>query len=176
MHRARKEKRVKRICLAGALLTLGCDKQGGVDASSGVPGALVVSELSAAQLERVCRAHIEWSFAHDSVEDGCTLDAVFETEDLPACKEWVDVCVADVSKRAAQRKRDLLERCMHSELHCDYTVEQYERCYKEEAEEWSQVARDYSCLEAGDYSEDDYPSDNVGSEECQSVLGACYIY
>jgi hypothetical protein len=157
---------------------LACGGDGDKTSGSGVNGSLLLSELSDAQRTAVCKASIRFAYQNPLIEESCTLEAAYETATLAECKDYRAECIADGQKKIAAEREEALADCETLDgseyLNCEYTVEAYERCDHEGSKSWEDVAKEASCLEAGEHEEDeDYPIDL--SAECEDVLDACYI-
>jgi hypothetical protein len=160
-------------------IVLACGGDGDTaPAGSGVKGSLLLSELSATQRTAVCKASIRYAYQNPLIEESCTLEAAYETTTLAECQNYRSECIVDGKKKLASERQESLDGCDTLDgseyLNCEYTVEEYERCDREGTEGWEKVAKEASCLEAGEHEEDeDYPIEL--SDECQDVLDACYI-
>ena len=127
----------------------------------------------------MCQAHIKYAYAHGSIDDSCTYSAVSETESLAECKAYVDECVKEAKQEHAKERQDDLDYCTRlggqmEYLYCEYTVAEYESCYKAEQTAYESAARESSCLRAGEEGEGD-DGDAYTSELCARVMSACYI-
>lgn len=170
--------RMQRVGVPVLAVFLACGGDGDKPSGSGVQGSLLLSALSDAQRVAVCKASIRFAYQNPLIEESCTLEAAYETATLAECKDYKAECVAEGNKRIAAERQEDLDDCETLDgseyLNCEYTVEEYERCDREGSEGWEKVAKEASCLEAGEHEEDeDYPIEL--SEACQDVLDACYI-
>jgi len=170
--------RMQRIGVPVLAIFLACGGGGDKPSGSGVQGSLLLSALSPAQRTAVCKASIEFAYENPLIEEGCTLEAAYETATLSDCQSYRTECISDGKKKFAAERQQALADCETLDgseyLNCEYTVEDYERCDREGSKGWEKVAKEASCLEAGEHAEDeDYPIEL--SAECEDVLDACYI-
>lgn len=140
---------------------------------AGVGGDQILSKLSPVQLESLCRAQVAALLTAVTLEDECTLDAVFETDDPRACKKQVSECVAEGRETKHDDERAAVGDCMAGLVKCPYTVDALQRCVDEEHAEWSRISRAYACDQSGgrQFSRDLEPRI---SDECQKLQSSCY--
>ena len=173
---------MKHVWILGPLICLACDDSGG-GGGSGVRGSILLSDVTKAQARAICSTLVTYDYDKYPVRASCTEEAVYETEDATECKAYVDVCVEEQTRNFEADRQEDLEDCEEKSdqddlqdlpTNCDYTVAQYEQCNRESIDAYVNALRKASCLDAGEFKDDeDYLESDELSEACQELFAAC---